>query len=132
MASATYHNLGLIFLQESMAEDGNDPVWPLRKEAIRYLEELPGLEPGSEGTAWNLELALRQLASADIRPGPLNPETQPRATACERHLPILEVRKTGNLTGGQEHGTEGLRESEPISRRICPWTPPAGSWPHSG
>jgi hypothetical protein len=61
-ASASYHNLGLISLQESMVVDGADPL-AAAQEAIRFLETSLALEPGTAGTAWNLELALRQWTS---------------------------------------------------------------------
>lgn len=102
-SSATYHNLGLISLQDAIAESGADPL-ASAQQAVRYLEESLALEPGTEGTAWNLELALRQrakLTSAGA-PGPDSTPGQQSASARADTRSEGIQESEGNMDGGRE------------------------------
>jgi len=63
LASAAFHNLGLLSLMTAMEIEGPSGVQSAQ-EAIELASASLKLAPGSHEPAWNLELALRRLADS--------------------------------------------------------------------
>lgn len=63
LASAAHHNLGVLLLREALEARGEGAREAARSSAAHSEASLM-LTPGRTETAWNMELALRQLATA--------------------------------------------------------------------
>ncbi len=100
LASAAFHNLGLLSLKTAMELDGSLGVQAAR-EAIELAGASLKLAPGSQAPAWNLEMALRRLADSS-RTELIAPESEPTQQVGE---------------GGADTEDEGIGEGESAELR---------------
>ena len=100
LASAAFHNLGLLSLKTAMERDGSSGV-QAAQEAIGLAEASLKLAPGSQAPAWNLEMALRRLADSS-RTELIAPDSQPTQQVGE---------------GGADTEDEGIGEGESAELR---------------
>jgi hypothetical protein len=116
VASAAYHNLALLSLQEALSSE--DPrVHPATGDAVRLSESSIVLVPGAEETAWNLELALRLLRSHGTR----NSQPAEQNQGQQEEEPSADTRNEGNHDREDSQAGESPQRgelSEEAARRL--------------
>jgi len=122
LAGTAYHNLALLSLHASLAGVGREAAREAR-EAVELGEISLRLRPGSEASAWNLELALRRLAELEgpsAAPPPSAPEPDSESGQQRQGSPAdTEGEGESPEEGNARTGTDAApRLSEVEARRI--------------